>query len=101
VLDYLKRIFPTPSFWGTIAGSILAGLGFTTSGAILLVAVGIGGCGIALSIGVEAGRDPWRVDTVLEAIVESLRLRRMQCLLGLVTHLPQGVVGLILLEVGS
>lgn len=101
ILGQLLHITATPSFWGTVIGGLLAWFGHTMAGAMFLIPVGFGGCGIALSMGVTAGRDPWRVDTVLEAIVQALRLRRRRCLFGLITHLPQALAGLWLLAGSS
>ena len=87
----------TPSFWGTVLGLLGIATGHPVIGSVLLLSVGYGGCGIALSIGVNADHDPWRMDTVLEAILEALRFRRMRCLVGLATHLPQAVLGTVFL----
>lgn len=94
----LKTIL-TPSFWGTIGGITLAALGYYTVAGVLLVVVGWG-CGIALQLGVEADRDPWRVDTVFEAIFNALRGKNCPTLVGLLAHLPQAILGIILLRIG-
>ena len=93
----ILRVLGTPSFWGTILGLVLVGLGHDLIGPILLACVGIGGCGIALHLGVEEDRDPWRVDTVVEAIWKALTGRNKRCLIGLITHLGQAMVGICLL----
>ena len=87
----------TPTLWGTIAGAVLAGLGHLLVGPVLLLIVGWGGVGIAVHIGVQEDRDSWRIDTVIEAIVEALRWKRPITLLGLVLHLPQAIAGVLLL----
>lgn len=95
------RTLLTPTLWGTVLGIILAYCGHPTAGGVFLAVVGWGGVGIALRIGVEEDRDPWRFDTAAEAILNSLRGKRIRTLVGLLTHLPQGIAGLILLAIGG
>jgi len=97
VIGYLGHILATPSFWLTLAGALLAWFGYVRPGADMLLAVGLGGSGIALHLGVATGRDPWRVDTVLEALVGAALFRRQKCLFGLAIHLPQAVAGLLII----
>jgi len=94
---YIWKVTATPSFWGTVIGAIALYFSCYLLAGLLLVAIGYGGCGIALSIGVTKDRDPWRCDTVVEAVINAIRYHRDGCLWGLISHLPQAVIGTIIL----
>ena len=88
----------TPSFWLTVAGIVLVALGHPTPAGICLLVVGWGGVGISLKMGTD--KDPWRVDTVVEVIVRVLRGELKAVRVGLLVHLPQAVIGILLLGLG-
>ena len=94
---YIWKVTATPSFWGTVIGIVALCTGYYLLAGLLLIAVGYGGCGIALSIGVNEDRDPWRCDTVIEAVINAVRYQRDGCLWGLLSHFPQAIIGTIIL----
>lgn len=93
----IARALLTPTAWGTVAGGLLAAYGHPALGGALLAIVGWGGVGIALALGIQRDRQPWWWPTVLEEWVEMFTGRSWPAAVGVLTHLPQGIIGLWLL----
>ncbi len=87
----------TPSALLIIAGTLMLGFGYARAAGVCYAVMGLAGTGIALSIGVSAAGEPWRIDTAAEAAVAAARGELPKTLIGVLTHLPFGVGGLSLL----
>ena len=90
---WLTNLAMTPTFWGTLAGIVLACFGYYPAAGVLLVLVGCGGVGIALWAETHRDEQVWS----WWGLWKALRHPSRWVLGGFFGHLPQAVAGVLFL----